>query len=151
MLRYLRQLSCNHEYKFVPVNDGTGVYDYFECTKCGKITKYIDQRNYSNAYGYTIEDVKKIGDAMSKLAVDSAIKQRKQEADNVNHPNHYQGSNDIEVIDVIDGFAGELKGVAAFEWGNLVKYVLRFQNKNGVEDLKKARKNLDWLIEKLEE
>ena len=27
---------------------------------------------------------------------------------------------------------------------------LRFQKKNGLEDLKKARKNLDWLIEEFE-
>lgn len=32
----------------------------------------------------------------------------------------------------------------------MIKYVLRFQKKNGVEDLKKARKNLDWLIEDME-
>lgn len=29
--------------------------------------------------------------------------------------------------------------------------MLRFQKKNGVEDLKKARKNLDWLIENMED
>jgi len=28
-------------------------------------------------------------------------------------------------------------------------YLLRFQKKNGLEDLKKARKNLDWLIEEM--
>ena len=31
-----------------------------------------------------------------------------------------------------------------------MKYLLRFQGKNGLEDLKKARKNLDWLIEEEE-
>lgn len=31
-----------------------------------------------------------------------------------------------------------------------MKDMLRFQKKNGLEDLKKARKNLDWLIEELE-
>ena len=35
-------------------------------------------------------------------------------------------------------------------WGNAIKYMLRFQKKNGLEDLKKARKNLDWLIEEME-
>lgn len=34
--------------------------------------------------------------------------------------------------------------------GNAIKYLLRFQKKNGLEDLKKARKNLDWLIEEVE-
>nr|DAT37396.1 MAG TPA: protein of unknown function DUF3310 [Caudoviricetes sp.] len=27
---------------------------------------------------------------------------------------------------------------------------MRFQGKNGLEDLKKARKNLDWLIKEME-
>ena len=41
----------------------------------------------------------------------------------------------------------QLKG---FYLGNALKYQLRFQKKNGLEDLKKARKNLDWLIEEIE-
>jgi hypothetical protein len=31
--------------------------------------------------------------------------------------------------------------------GNIIKYVLRHKNKNGVEDLKKARHYVDMLIE----
>lgn len=50
----------------------------------------------------------------------------------------------------IDNFIGDLPGKAAWCWGNAIKYLLRFQKKNGLEDLKKARKNLDWLIEELE-
>lgn len=34
--------------------------------------------------------------------------------------------------------------------GNVIKYVTRYQKKNGVEDLKKARHYLDMLIERLE-
>jgi len=34
--------------------------------------------------------------------------------------------------------------------GNVVKYVTRFKRKNGLEDLKKARQYLDWLIEQEE-
>ena len=41
----------------------------------------------------------------------------------------------------------QLKG---FYLRNALKYQLRFQKKNGLEDLKKARKNLDWLIEEME-
>lgn len=39
---------------------------------------------------------------------------------------------------------------AGFFWGNVVKYVLRFHKKNGVEDLKKAEFYLKRLIEELE-
>jgi len=35
--------------------------------------------------------------------------------------------------------------------GNIIKYVCRYQSKNGVEDLKKARHYLDMKIEELEQ
>ena len=34
--------------------------------------------------------------------------------------------------------------------GNVIKYVTRYQNKNGIEDLKKAQHYLQFLIEKHE-
>lgn len=34
--------------------------------------------------------------------------------------------------------------------GNVIKYILRAPEKNGVEDLKKAKHYLDYLIEKTE-
>ena len=68
--------------------------------------------------------------------------------DMVNHPNHYtQGG--IECIKAIeasmppDGFQDYCKG-------NVLKYVWRFRQKNGLEDLKKARVYLNWMIESLE-
>ena len=56
----------------------------------------------------------------------------------------------VEAIEVVKNFAFGLEGVEGFYWGNAIKYMLRFQKKNGLEDLKKARKNLDWLIEEME-
>ena len=35
--------------------------------------------------------------------------------------------------------------------GKILKYLLHEREKNGLEDLKKARKHLDWLIELEEE
>ena len=69
--------------------------------------------------------------------------------DNVNNPSHYQGRYGMESIDALRNFMTpeRLKG---FYLGNALKYQLRFQKKNGLEDLKKARKNLDWLIEEME-
>lgn len=69
--------------------------------------------------------------------------------DNVNKPSHYQGRYGMESIDALRNFMTpeQLKG---FFLGNSLKYLLRHQKKNGLEDLKKARKNLDWLIEEME-
>lgn len=69
----------------------------------------------------------------------------------VNHPSHYQSTNGIEVIDVIAAFTEELSGIVAFDIGNVIKYVCRFSNKNGVEDLKKAKWYLEHAIANLEE
>ena len=69
--------------------------------------------------------------------------------DSVNKPNHYCGEYGLESIDVIRNFAGNLIGVQGFYWGNAIKYLCRFQKKNGLEDLDKAKKYLEWLIEDL--
>lgn len=70
--------------------------------------------------------------------------------DNVHNPSHYQGKYGMESIDVLRNFmtSEQIKG---FYLGNALKYQLRYQKKNGLEDLKKARKNLDWLIEEVED
>lgn len=67
--------------------------------------------------------------------------------DPIDHPRHYQLSGlDIESIDVIRAILGE-QGFMAFCRGNALKYLIRANNKNGVEDLKKAAKYLSWEIE----
>lgn len=70
--------------------------------------------------------------------------------DMVNKPSHYQGKFNMEVFDVIENFCWGLFGLNMFLFGNIVKYVLRFQKKDGIKDLKKARRNLDLLILRLE-
>ena len=73
----------------------------------------------------------------------------KEMPDAVNHPSHYTGSG-IECIEAIkasmtpDALAGYLKG-------NVQKYLWRYEKKvNPVEDLKKARWYLDYLINELD-
>jgi hypothetical protein len=63
--------------------------------------------------------------------------------DNVYSPAHYAGDG-MQVIDAIKAFFGEREYVG-FLWGNVVKYVLRYRKKGGVEDLEKAR----WYLNKL--
>lgn len=88
------------------------------------------------------------GDKMAEKSYEQVLEQLIDE-DNVNQPSHYQGTFGLEAIDVVRNFAGDLTGLQGFYWGNAIKYLLRFQGKNGIEDLKKARKNLEWLIEDL--
>lgn len=65
----------------------------------------------------------------------------------VSHPAHYQSETGLEVIDVIEAFTFDLKGIEATDTGNVLKYICRWKNKNGVQDLEKARWYLEHLID----
>ena len=53
----------------------------------------------------------------------------------------------MEVIDVIHAFTFNLTGIEAFDTGNILKYICRWKEKNGVQDLEKAKWYLEHLIE----
>lgn len=67
--------------------------------------------------------------------------------DNIKSPSHYrlEGLN-CETIDVVKARLGK-EGFKAFCIGNVIKYVLRAEKKNGLEDYKKSRQYLNWIIE----
>ena len=71
--------------------------------------------------------------------------------DMVNHPKHYKAKNGMEVIDVIEAFTANLSGYEATHTGNVIKYICRWKEKNGLEDLKKAQWYLNRLIKNIEE
>lgn len=67
--------------------------------------------------------------------------------DNINNPNHYKLGCGVESIEIIKKVLG-LKGFVAFCLGNILKYLIRAEKKNGKEDYKKAAKYLEWVIER---
>lgn len=67
--------------------------------------------------------------------------------DNVNNPNHYKLGCGVESIEIIKRVLG-LKGFVAFCLGNILKYLIRAEKKNKLEDYKKAAKYLKWVIER---
>ena len=68
----------------------------------------------------------------------------------VSHPQHYQSPSGLEVIDVIEAFTSELKGIEATDTGNIIKYACRWKHINGVQDLKKIMWYTQHLIDHLE-
>ena len=80
--------------------------------------------------------------------------EKKQQAlsseDNVKSPNHYklEGLN-VESIEVIKSVLGK-EGFKAFCKGNTMKYLIRAEKKNGLEDYKKAKTYLDWFLKECE-
>jgi hypothetical protein len=57
--------------------------------------------------------------------------------DMVNHPPHYAGGK-IECIEAIEEATKGLNGIEAVCTGNAIKYLWRWKNKGGKEDLAKA-------------
>ena len=70
--------------------------------------------------------------------------------DNVNHPDHYQNIAGVEAIDILNDVVKDLPGKQAAMLWNTLKYLLRFQKKNGLEDLKKAQNYLQRLIDEVD-
>lgn len=70
------------------------------------------------------------------------------DVDNIN-PKHYKYGR-FECIDVMEDITKDLTGLNAICTGNVLKYIWRWKNKNGLEDLKKARWYLDTLINSVE-
>ena len=66
-------------------------------------------------------------------------------SDNVNNPGHYT-QGDVECIDAIRASMSK-EGFAAYCKGNTIKYIWRYKQKGGLEDLEKARVYLGWLID----
>lgn len=80
-----------------------------------------------------------------------ALGDHKPPHDSVNRPSHYQSSSGIECIDAIQAVVERLDGFEAVCTANVVKYVWRWKDKNGVEDLRKAQWYLSRLIKTLTE
>jgi len=72
----------------------------------------------------------------------------REENDNVNHPAHYTAGG-IECIDAIDAALTGVSGGHAYATGAAIKYLWRWQRKNGVEDLRKAVWYINRMIETL--
>lgn len=64
--------------------------------------------------------------------------------DMVNHPPHYTRGG-VECIDALASATAGLEGLDAVCTANAIKYLWRWKQKNGVEDLRKAQ----WYINKL--
>ena len=67
----------------------------------------------------------------------------------VSHPSHYQSKSGLEVIDVIAAFTEGLEGIEAVDTGNAIKYICRWKDKNGLQDLEKAMWYIQHLIDHL--
>lgn len=74
----------------------------------------------------------------------------KNSPDMVNHPKHYtQGG--IECIDALKAATVGKSGIEAVCVANIIKYCWRYEEKNGIEDVRKAKWYIERLLKELEE
>ena len=104
-------------------------------------TRFIPDDERMRELEKMLENVTDDEPAIEKPATDAP-------KDAVNHPGHYTFGS-IEVIDYIRDklTPEEFQGYCE---GNVLKYVSRWRHKGGVEDLKKAKVYLQWMIESAE-
>lgn len=95
---------------------------------------------YLESYDTYLESCKKEDAATYEL------KSGEIHPEEVNHPARYI-HNGIETIDVIKAWTEGCDGVYAFCIGNAIKYISRWQEKGGLEDLKKAIWYLQWVVD----
>lgn len=70
--------------------------------------------------------------------------------DMVSHPKHYtQGG--IECIDALKAATVGKRGIEAVCVANVIKYLWRYEEKNGIEDIRKAKWYIERLLMELEE
>jgi hypothetical protein len=80
-----------------------------------------------------------------ELLDDIASQSRPSAPDGAHHgPGYYNGKDGMQPFDVIDAF-----GLDFYE-GNVVKYIVRWRKKNGLEDLYKARTYIEQVIKRAE-
>lgn len=65
--------------------------------------------------------------------------------DAVNHPSHYTNGK-VECIDALESATVGKNGIEAVCVANVIKYLWRYEDKNGIEDVRKAQWYLNRLL-----
>ena len=132
-----------------------------DCDNCELMEKYDrDTSEFTDQYSCIFHKMsddmlnkcyswyKEIDQATCGNAKDSCYN-KESNVDMVNHPAHYtQGG--IECIDALKAATVSKTGIEAVCTANAIKYLWRYEEKNGIEDVKKARWYIDRLIKELE-
>lgn len=132
------------------------------CVTCTGYSNYVSDQLYASEHTY--KPLKESIDEWFKRGNGTTHEDFwvKAEYDMVSKPKHYMlfEEEGIEVRDVIERLVDKLplKGLTAVgdgmfiaDYVQMMQYLMRFMDKNGEEDLKKARWYLDKLIERYDE
>ena len=143
--------------------------DKHPCNVCDNYNKYVNRNVYINS---NVPDFKPLTQAVKTWDFDDAFDEWEPSVtDNINSPKHYmlfdrnalkKYNQGIEVRDVLRELVAKIAnktGQGELSWSPLaesdyvqmMQYLMRFMDKNGIEDLKKASWYLDKLIDAYDE
>lgn len=112
----------------------------------GHIYRVVGEENIMGTQLYAVSDGNNTlyaPDLFKKIEkIETQVKQ--VHVDNINHPPHYNKGK-YEAIDILADVTKELSGIEAVCVGNILKYIIRYKYKNGIDDLNKA----NWYLNKL--
>ncbi len=77
------------------------------------------------------------------------VSEKYPEHDNINHPLRYT-KGDIECIDAIKAATVGKTGIEAVDVGHVIRYLWRYEEKDGLESVKKAEWYIKHLIKEME-
>lgn len=136
----------------VKYHDGTHTYTTEKAFKTNFVIPEIEI-NFDLSMGepekeFAEEYCKKDNDLTAKMyeALTDGVEPK---TDLIDKQDHYT-NNGIQPIQIMKANMTKEK-YRGFLEGNILKYTLRYEDKNGLEDLKKAKTYLTWLIEDIEE
>lgn len=124
----------------LPVNDEPTIEELFENYGDDGVEPEQEESMTYDEYLNQSDDV--VTKHLEKVA-------HKIASDLIDNQEHYT-NNGIQPIEIMKANMTKEK-YRGFLEGNILKYPLRYEDKNGLNDLKKAKTYLTWLIEDIEE
>lgn len=118
------------------------IYRESECHKTDNV--FADSADIKEQYDAQVKN--EVPDEEVPEELEPKVEQLKKPLDDtmVNHPPHYTAGK-VECIDALESATVNLTGIEAVCTANAIKYLWRWKQKNGVEDLRKAQ----WYISRL--
>ena len=128
------------------------------CDKWGLCSDGCPMKNLCDGTSYNCEWNEMTDNMLNKcLDISRATNHKEQttnqsdsKSDMICHPAHYNQGN-IECIDAMAAATVNKHGIEAVCVSNVIKYLWRYESKNGLEDVKKASWYLNRLIDELED
>lgn len=120
-----------------PMNDFTDMYRVAEISSKYSFIKFEDDEPTK---------IKYIKEIIGRIDLPQE-ESEKNKTETVNKPSHYIGVNGMEVEEVLENFLPKIKdGYVAHRVGSAIEYLLRHPEKNGDEDILKAKQNIEQII-----